>query len=44
MNGYLVDSNILITSNRRYRQQYFPVVWHFFSANTAFLYVGSCIQ
>ncbi|WP_054726159.1 DUF4411 family protein [Paucilactobacillus hokkaidonensis] len=30
MNGYLVDSNILITSNRRYRQQYFPVVWHFF--------------
>lgn len=30
MNGYLVGSNILITSNRRYRQQYFPIVWHFF--------------
>lgn len=30
MTGYLVDSNILINSNRYYRQQYFPVVWHFF--------------
>ncbi len=30
MNGYLVDSKILINSNRNYRQKFFPVVWHFF--------------
>lgn len=30
MNGYLIDSNILINSNRFYRRQFFPVVWHFF--------------
>ena len=30
MNGYLIDSNILINSNRYYKQKYFPVVWNFF--------------
>jgi len=30
MNGYLIDSNILINSNRYYRQQFFPVVWQFY--------------
>lgn len=30
MNGYLVDSNIFIVSNRNYRQEFFPVVWDFF--------------
>ncbi|WCG35738.1 DUF4411 family protein [Companilactobacillus farciminis] len=30
MNGYLIDSNILINSNRYYRQKFFPVVWNFF--------------
>lgn len=30
MSGYLVDSNILINSNRNYRQQFFPIVWQFY--------------
>lgn len=30
MNGYLIDSNILINSNRYYRQEFFPIVWKFF--------------
>ncbi len=30
MNGYLVDTNIFIASNRNYRQEFFPVVWNFF--------------
>jgi hypothetical protein len=33
-----VDSNILINSNRNYRQKYFPVVWDFF-LNTPDLYM-----
>ncbi|WP_270759191.1 DUF4411 family protein [Lactiplantibacillus plantarum] len=33
MSGYLIDSNILIVSNRNYRQDYFPVVWNFFKNN-----------
>ncbi|AWI39504.1 DUF4411 family protein [Lactiplantibacillus plantarum] len=33
MSGYLIDSNILIVSNRNYRQDYFPVVWDFFKNN-----------
>lgn len=33
MNGYLIDSNILIVSNRQYRQKYFPIVWNFFKNN-----------
>lgn len=31
MNGYLIDSNILIVSNHNYRQEFFPVVWNFFT-------------
>lgn len=34
MSGYLIDSNILIVSNRNYRQDFFPVVWNFFKNNT----------
>lgn len=30
MNGYLIDSNILIVSKKNYRQKYFPVIWNFF--------------
>lgn len=30
MIGYLIDSNILINSNRYYKPQFFPVVWKFF--------------
>lgn len=30
MNGYLIDTNILINSNRYYRQKFFSVVWNFF--------------
>ncbi|MBU7540808.1 DUF4411 family protein [Levilactobacillus brevis] len=33
MSGYLIDSNILIVSNRNYRQDFFPVVWEFFKNN-----------
>lgn len=33
MSGYLIDSNILIVSNRNYRQEFFPVVWNFFKNN-----------
>lgn len=38
MNGYLLDSDIWIISNRHYRQQFFPIVWHFF-LNTEHLYM-----
>lgn len=33
MSGYLIDSNILIVSNKRYHQEFFPVVWDFFKNN-----------
>lgn len=35
MSGYLIDANILIVSNRNYRQAFFPVVWNFFKNNDA---------
>lgn len=38
MNGYLLDSDIWIISNRHYRQRFFPIVWHFF-LNTEHLYM-----
>lgn len=34
---YLIDSNILINSNRHYKQKFFPVVWDFFLNNDVYL-------
>ncbi|AWR91990.1 hypothetical protein DMC16_13120 [Lacticaseibacillus paracasei] len=39
MNGYLFDSNILINSNRYYKQRFFPVIWDFFLCTSPQVYV-----